>query len=382
MDLLSRDQLKRLMGQGGEPCLSMFMPTHKSGAEIKQDQIRFRNLIREAEENLASRGLRNQEVREFLAPLQGLAANVLFWRKQIDGLAIFVSKGVFHALSLPLPFEEFLEISDRFHIKPLLPLFGQVPRYYLLALSQNQVQLYEGTADRLQEVDIKNLPVSMLAALQYDEPEKQVRFRAGSGMASERGSMMSGHGADIDDTKDNLLKYFRQIDRGVREYLREETAPLVIAGVDYLFPIYKEVNSYQHLMEEGIAGNPKGISAEALHRQAWSLVRPRFRKARENAIEQYRQSFGTGLASNGTGDIAVAAYHGRIGHLFIARNTRQWGFFNPADDAIRLINSREPGSEDLLDFAAIHAYLANGSVFVLAQEEMPDDKPLAAVFRY
>ncbi|MDZ4165803.1 MAG: hypothetical protein U1C55_11815, partial [Smithellaceae bacterium] len=241
---------------------------------------------------------------------------------------------------------------------------------------------YEGTAERLQEVDVKNLPLSMVEALKYDEPEKQVRFRAGSGMASERGSMMSGHGADIDDTKDNLLKYFRQIDRGVREYLREETAPLVIAGVDYLFPIYKEVNSYQPLVEEGIAGNPKGISAEALHRQAWSILKPRFQKARENAIEQYRQSFGTGLASNDTGDIVVAACHGRIGHLFIARNTRQWGFFNPADDAIRLMNSREPGSEDLVDFAAVHTYLANGSVFVLAREEMPDDKPLAAVFRY
>lgn len=382
MDLLSADQVKRLMSKKDEPCLSMFMPTHKTGAEIKQDQIRFRNLLREADEKLASLGLRNQEVKEFLEPLQGLAANVFFWRKQNDGLAIYISRGVFHSLSLPLPFEELLVISDRFHIKPLLPLFGPVPRYYLLALSQNNLQLYEGTADRLQEVDMKTLPVSMVAALKYDEPEKQVRFRAGAGMAGERGSMMSGHGAEIDDTKDNLLKYFRQIDRGVREYLREERAPLVIAGVDYLFPIYKEVNSYPHLMEEGIAGNPKDASTEELHRQAWSIVKPHFRKARENALAQYGKSSGTGLASNELGDIVSAACHGRVGHLFIARNARQWGYFDQEKAAIRLIDSHESGSEDLLDFSAVHTYLANGSVFVLSQEEMPDDKPLAAVFRY
>ncbi len=382
MELLSGEQLKGLMSKQDGPCLSMFMPTHRTGGEIKQDQIRFKNLLRNAEERLAALGLRTQESLDFLAPLQKLTSNVLFWRKQIDGLAFFVSRDVFHSFSLPVSFEELVLISDRFHIKPLLPLFGQFPRYYLLALSQNQVRLYEGASVRLWEVDVKGLPENMQVALHYDEPEKQVRFRGGQAAGGDRGAMMSGHGAEIDDTKDNLLKYFRKIDRGLREYLRDETAPLVVAAVEYLFPIYREVNSYANLMEEGIPGNPEGLSSEALHRLSWPIVKPFFRRAIEAAIAQYRRFSGTGLASNDIEVIVAAASHGRIANLFIARGARQWGFIDPEKDFVKLLDGQEPGSEDLLDFAAVHTYLSGGAVYVLAQDEMPDYNRVAAAFRY
>ncbi len=382
MELLSGEQLKGLMSKQDAPCLSMFMPTHRTGGEIKQDQIRFKNLLRKAEERLATFGLRTQETLDFLEPLQKLASNVLFWRKQIDGLALFLSRKAFHSFSLPVSFEELVLISDRFHIKPLLPLFGQFPHYYLLALSQNQVRLYEGASARLWEVDVKGLPENMQAALQYDEPEKQVRFRGATAGGADRGAMISGHGAEVDDTKDNLLKYFRKIDRGLREFLRDETAPLVVAGVEYLFPIYREANSYANLMEEGIPGNPEGLSPEVLHRQSWSIVKPFFMKTMENAIAQYRRFFGTGLASNDIETIVAAASHGRVGHLFITRGARQWGFCDPERDFVKLLAGQEPGSEDLLDFAAIHTYLAGGAVYLLPPEEMPDYSQVAAVFRY
>jgi len=36
-------------------------------------------------------------------------------------------------------------VSDRFHLKPLLPLLTGDGRFYILALSQNQVRLLQGT---------------------------------------------------------------------------------------------------------------------------------------------------------------------------------------------------------------------------------------------
>ena len=38
----------------------------------------------------------------------------------------------------------------------------------------------------------------------------------------------------VDERKDELLRYFQHIDRGLHALLREETAPLVLAGVEYL----------------------------------------------------------------------------------------------------------------------------------------------------
>jgi hypothetical protein len=52
-------------------------------------------------------------------------------------------------------------------------------------------------------------------------------------------SIFHGHGmASADDPKDYISHYFQQVDAGLRDLLRDEQALLVLAGVDYLLPIY------------------------------------------------------------------------------------------------------------------------------------------------
>jgi len=382
MNALSQDELKTLMGKQQGLCVSIFMPTFRTGAEGQQNQIRFRNLLRKAEEKLLAGGLRSQEVKKFLEPTQGLPGNVLFWRRQSDGLALFLAVDLFRCFCLPEAFDELIMVADRFHIKPLLPLLGGDKRFYILALSQKENRILEGTAHHVQEIELESVPNSLAEALQYDALEKQIRFRAGSAGGGDRTSMVSGHGADIDDTKDNLLKYFRLIDRGLHDLLRDERAPLVLAGVEYLFPIYREANTYPHLIEEGIGGNPKGISAEALHKTALEIVRPFFQKAEREALAQYRQSSGTGLTSADIGEIIPAAYHGRVGQLFVASGRQQWGSYHGESGAVELHRKMEPASEDLLEIAAIQTFMNGGLVFTLPIEEMPDEHDLVAVFRY
>ncbi len=360
----------------------MFMPTYRVGAEAQQNQIRLKNLIRLAEEKLLAGGCRPQEAKTLLEPVQGLTGNMIFWKHQSEGLAIFISSSVFNYYCLPENFDELIVVADHFHVKPLLPVLSGDDRFYILTLSQNEIHLFAGTKQNVREVEIDAIPQSLAAALQYDDLEKQVRFHRGGQRGGERSSMISGHGADLDDSKENILKYFRQIDKGLHDLLRDERIPLVLAGVDYLFPIYKEVTTYTHLMDEGITGNPKGMSTEQLHRQAWAIVDPCFQKVENDAIAQYRQSSGTGLTSRDIMEIVPAAYHGKVGSLFIATGYQQWGVFDPVSDKVDLSETMETGGEGLVDFAAIQTFLHGGAVFVLTQEKMPDEAPLTAIFRY
>jgi len=380
MNALSKEELETLMQKRSDWCVSMFMPTYRTGVESQQNQIRLRNMVRQAEETLTNSGLRAQEVKDFLEPVQELVNNILFWRNQSDGLAIFVSKDVFRNYCLPVHFDDLVVTADRFHMKPLLPIFHGDERFYVLALSQNEISLYEGTSQSIKEVNVENLPKGLADALQTDTPERQVKFRAGTG--GGRGTMMSGHGADIEDVKENLLHYFQRVDKGLRDLLKEGAIPLILAGVEYQFPIYREANSYPHLMEEGIAGNPKGLSLEQMHRDAWAIVKPHFQKAENEALSQYNQSSGTGLTSDNAREIIPAAYHGRVGMLLVAPGYQCWGTYNTADDAILLDEKMEPGNEDLADFAAIQTYLNGGSVFVVAPDLLPGGAKMAAVFRY
>jgi len=359
------------------------MPTHRAFPGTKQDPIRFKNLIGEAEERLRALGDRSPDAAKMLEPAKSLIEDPVFWRHQSDGLATFISLGSFHQYRLPLRFDELLVITDRFHIKPLLPLFSDGGRFYILALSQNLVRFFACTRYGVEEVELENMPRSLSEALKYDDPEKQLQFHTGAPAAGgERAAMFHGQGTGKDDAKDNILRFFRLVDKGLQARLREESSPLVLAGVDYLLPIYREVSSYAHVLEEGIAGNPEGRTGEDLHRQAVEIVEPLFLKRREEAVSRYRQLAGTGRTSNSIEEIVPMAFDGRVEILFVALGVQQWGVFDPGRRVTVLHPEPVHADEDLLDFSAVQAYLKGGMVYAVKPEEMPDQASLAAVYRY
>jgi hypothetical protein len=381
MDESWKDEIRTLMDKHEGPCVSIFLPTHRSGQEMQQNPIRLRNMLREAEEKMHAAGIRPPEAKALLDPAMGLVDNVLFWRRQGEGLAIFFSADVFRYYSLPTSLAEAIVVANRFHLKPFLPLLSRDERFFILTLSANEVKVLRGTEQGVTEIDVNTVPKSLADALRYDELQKHVRFRAGTSGAG-RSAMLSGSAAELDDAKDNLLKYFRQIDRGLRDLLREERAPLVLAGVDYLFPIFREAGTYPYIMEEGIAGNPSRMSLEQLHRQAWAIVERYFQRAQDDALAHYRDSSGTGLTSNAVDEIVPAASHGRVGLLFVAQGCQRWGAFDPDSSRVQVFSGEEPNAEDLLDLAAMQTYLNGGTVFALAREKMPEGTLMAAVYRY
>ena len=380
MNVLTRNNLKLLMEIHQGPCVSIFMPMHRSGPETQQDPIRFKNLLHEAEERLIPRSLPAPEARELLEPAQKLLQSSLFHQHQSDGLAMFLSLELFHCYLLPFVFKELVIVTDHFHIRPLLPLLSGDGRYYILALSQNKVRLLQGTHYNVNEVALADVPKNLAETLRDDDSWKDLQMH--SGISRGEGKLSSvTHGYEVDN-KENIKRYFRRIDKGLHELVRDERAPLVLAGVDYLHPIYKEVNTYPHLMEDGIGGNPEGLSAKELHAQAWKVVRPYFLKAQQEAVDHYEQFISSGRASNRVRKIIPAAYHGRIELLFVVPDFQQWGTFDPSTDEIHLHRKEKTGDGDLLEFAAIQTLLNGGTVYVVEPEKMPDTGPLAAVFRY
>ncbi|OGP88367.1 MAG: hypothetical protein A2156_05175 [Deltaproteobacteria bacterium RBG_16_48_10] len=383
MNLLSREELKTLIEKPEGGSVSIYMPTHRVFPETKQDPIRFKNLLREAEERLKQGGLRSPEAKKLLKPAKAQIRNGLFWQYQSDGLAVFISsQGLFH-YRLPVKFDELLVVTDRFHIKPLLPLFSNDGRFFVLALSQNDVRFFHCTRYSANEVELKGVPRSLNEALKYDDPEKQLQFHTRTPSATGgRAAMFHGQGVGTDDAKNNILRYFQQVDGGLRNILREERAPLVFAGVDYLLPIYKEANSYPHLIELGIAGNPEELKTEELHEQAWRIVEPYFFRKQQEAMAQYKQLAGSERASNSLKAIALGAYDGRVDILFVAVGIQIWGFFDLETRTVHLHPNVEPGDEDLLDFAAVHTFLNGGTVYAVKPAGVPGEGSLAAVFRY
>ena len=382
MDTITMKELKTFLIRHAGWHVSLFMPTHRAGRETEQDPIRFRNLLREVEERLLAKGLRSPDVREMLKPVQRLLQEPGFWRNQSHGLAVFLTPEEFHSYRLPLPFEELVVISHCFHLKPLLPFFASDGHFYILALSQNQVRLLQGTRYTVDEIDLESMPTSMAEALQYERFEKQLQSHTGTSSGTgSRSTMFHGQGIG-DEAKGRILLWFHMIDDELPNLLTGGQSPIVLAGVEYLFPLYKEANTYPHLLDKGISGNPEELTPEELHTRAWTLVQPIFMQAQERAATQYSQLAGTGQTTVDVKEAVLAAHHGRVDVLFVALGVQVWGKFDPSTNTIHMHQDPEPGDEDLLDLAAIQSILNGATVYAVEPEQVPDHAPLAAVFRY
>jgi hypothetical protein len=382
MTLLSKEELRTLVADHPGPCVSIYMPTHRSGEETRQDPIRFKNLLRKAEEQLIERGQRTVDARTLLEPAREMEGYSPFWRHLGDGLALFIAPDVTRTFSPPHRFEETLIVADRFYVKPLLPLLSGDGRYYILALSQNQVRLLEGTRDGASEVHPEELPGSLAEVLGEVDREKQLQFHTrASGRPGGRDAMFFGTGAGEGQAREDLLRYFRQIDASLRSLWQNERVPLVLAGVDYLLPLYQEASRYPLLLE-GIPGNPEELSVQELHGRAWEIVEPYFQSEQQAAWGRFKQMKDTAQASQEIEEVVPAAYHGRVESLFVALGDQVWGTYDPATGQVRFEQQADDGAEDLLQFASVHTLANRGSVYTTRQEQMEGSRHLAAVFRY
>ncbi len=390
MKTLSKSELKALMTYQSDPCLSIFLPTHRrAGPDMLQDPLRLKNLLHQAQGLLLAHTPESTQVEGFLKPIIALLTNQQIWKHPDEGLAILRSPDTFRCYQLPFSLKEQVMVSQHFYLKPLLPLFTADRSFYILALSQNEVRLLQATHFGVKEIALpESVPTSMASASKYDQPEPMLESHSSAstatrGKGGRRPMIFHGQGAGPANEKQIILHYFQQIDRGLHDLLHDEMAPLVLAGVEYLLPIYHEANTYPHLLPEGVPGNPERLKGrdEILREQAWSKVWPLVLKEQQDALAEFEEYKGTDRTSSNVSALVPAACYGQIESLFVALDQEQWGTFDPATYTLDLHETAASGDEDVLDLAARQTILHGGAVYALEQDHMPDKAVLAAIYR-
>ncbi len=387
MAILTRSELSTLVQNVVGPCVSIFMPTHANpGTESKQDPIRLKNHIREARERLIIAGLKTRVADQILEPANTLLTDDEFWRHQREGLAVFASRDLFRMYRLPLLLDSLLVVGERFFIKPMLPLLTADGRFYILAVSQKDFRFFQCTRYTSCEIDVEDVPKAVVYLMEYDEREryKGVGFHPSAPSSPGRRWAAVFHGQTLgaEHTKKEILEHFQRIDRALSRMLANEQAPLVLAAVDYLHPLYAEANTYPHLLDPGVQGNPDDVSGDDLHRLGWAVAEPYFARKYGEKASLYKESRGTPRASNEIRDVVAAAYFGRVDSVFVSLYSRVPGSFQPETGEATLSNGGGNGAYDLLDLAAAYTLMNRGDVFVVKPEDVPDNKGVAAYLRY
>ena len=165
-------------------------------------------------------------------------------------------------------------------------------------------------------------------------------------------------------------------------YLREEKIPLVFAGVEYLFPLFRLVDVYKNSISEFIEGNPDELDSVQLLKRGRPLVSPYLQREREQAVGRYMDLLGGPLASGNIEKIVRGAAAGRIDTLFVNTGIQKWGKYDPVSGRAEVHSERQAGDEDLVDLAFRQAYLNGGNVYGLDSAQITGDSGAAAIFRY
>jgi len=228
-------------------------------------------------------------------------------------------------------------------------------------------------------------------ALGYDNLSKDIEFRTDSpqppviGVRGSQSVFFSGGGDAEDNRKDYILNFLRMVNKSVASYLKDSHAPLILACVEYIEPLYREANTYKHLMEKYIPGSPDAVSALELRDEAWPLVKPVFEREKSETIGRYKQLAGwkDKRATKDVDEVIKAAPFGRVEVLIVDKNAKKWGVFDAENVEVKAEDEQRPGNQDLLDFAAVQTLINGGQVYVVEPEDVPEGgSPVAAILRY
>ncbi len=375
-----------LADQAHEHSISIFMPTHRRGKEVleRQDALTFKNHLQTVRQTLKEQDVRQNDIDDLLEPLEALLDDPNFWRYQQEGLAAFRSSDYFAVYHSPLPLENNLQLASRFQVHPLLPFAQPFPEYYILRFNKDGAELYRANYFSIVPLDTdEDMPSGMEKVTRYYRFQKELQgFNAGNGAYA---TMYTSDDLANKEKKHLLADFFRLIDEGVRNQIGDQNVPLVLASVEYLQPIYREVNTYPHLLESGLTGSFDTVEINELHRMANELLGDTLEKERQLRIEQFQNNSGNGLTSTDLRELLEAAAASRIEALFVQANTDACGQFNEDTLSVTLHDEQQEDSESLIDKLALLTLRYNGEVYVLDEVDLlnrQDPVKAAALFRF
>ena len=365
-------------------CVSIYLPMFKTGKEQNERlaQANLKSCIKEVHRALAKHKLQEDEIKNYLKPIEKLIANIDLWRSPSDGLAIFLDKKNFSYYLFPISFDTQTYVADHFYLKPILPLYHEYGVYYLLELSQDYIKLYEATRYGFKDLYIEDFaPDQLEKAVGFDYKPKMLQFR--SGQAAHGAGSFHGHGEGKDDDKKELISFFKAIDRGIKKAITDQKAPLVLACVDQLYHLYKEVNSYPILYDKNVGGDPEFKDKKEMHKQSWELVQEYFKRIKKSRLDSFAEWYHSAKTSHDPSEIILAAINGKIDTLFIRKGVDLFGVYNKEKNYISFDDSKELNNSSLINLAAMHTFRQKGKVYELDANEMPiKEHPINALYRY
>jgi hypothetical protein len=366
-DIPTHTEVERLLATRNDACVSIYVATTPITSEVEASRIELKTLASEATEQMQAAGVARPAVLEVRESLDELLEDDDFWREQSHSLAVFATEDGLRTFRLPNRLTSEVEVADRFYVKPLLRAVTFPQAAFVLALAAGSVRLVEITRDGPAfTVDVPGLPSDAASA-------------AGKSSIKDRSPSRRLQGSEGE--KILLRQYARKIDHALRGVLTGLEIPLILAATEPLDSIYRSLNSYPHLVDGGISGNPEAENDEELAAAARDVLDEVY--AHELAAIRGRFEFeaSRGLATADVATIAQAATRGAVDTLLVDIDEKMPGFVDDGG-AVSFADGDDGRSYGVVDEIARRVLLSRGDVLAVRAADVPGGGPAAAILRY
>jgi hypothetical protein len=367
VDIPTAPEIRALVEARADACVSLYLPTTPETQKTDASRIALGNLARQALGQLEAAGLDKRRLAGIAEALEALRADDDVWVTQARTLAVLATPDRVQTFRLATAVPETVEVSDRFHLKPLLRALAFAQHAYVLALSENGVKLLEVTADLPPaEVKVPNLPRDAAHAV---------------GRASVNNLTQNTRIANAEGQNLLLRTYARKVDAALRPLLAGRETPLILAAADPLASMFRAACSYPALLDGVISGSPDRTSDAEFAAAARPLLDAHYSGQVAAVKAQLEQRAGEGRATSDVAQAARAASWGAVDTLLVDIAAVLPGTID-GDGGLTLADAASAESYDVLDEIAGRVLLSGGRVLAVRSEDLPDRVLLAAVLRY
>src|ERR1700736_5940642 len=146
VDIPSLADLKSLAAHRDDICVSIYLPTTPVSQYAAGDRIELKNLATEALRQLETVNADKRRVAALMEHLDDLVDDDECWRFQARSLAVLATPDNAQTFRVPNALVPIVEVSDRFHLKPLLRAIAFPNTCFVLALAEGAVRIIQLSA--------------------------------------------------------------------------------------------------------------------------------------------------------------------------------------------------------------------------------------------
>jgi hypothetical protein len=381
MEHIEKLNIDKLNNAQEDTNISIYIAAAKADPDTKENEhrIRLKNKIREVKESLLQLNFREDEADKFLQPAYDVQEDSQMLRNLWGGLAIYLNENFFDTYNVTNNWNDFSYVGDEFYLLPVIEPKINNTFFYILSINLSEVRLFKANRFNIKEIKVDEfIPKNLEEAIGFDFKDRlyqHVSAHTGNGQ-----TFYHGHAEGEEEKKEEVKRFLQQVNNGLMKILNNKTAPLIIASVDYIHSVFKDLSGYQHLLEDNISTSQKGDSESELHEKGWEIIQKIFQEQLEEDQERYYEARNK---SDMVEDIVLRTMQGRVDTLFVNKNETEWGNIDEDSFTVKVQNEHNPHSKELLNFSAMNTYLTDGKVHFVDQEDMPDENAkLCAVYRY